>query len=49
MARLAGDVHKPGHKAARSKAASLTKKSASQRVSTSHSHTENNQVNSTNL
>ena len=50
MAGLAGDVQKPGQKtAARSKAASLGKKSASQRVKTSHPHTENNQVNSANL
>ena len=37
IAGLAGDVHKPGQKtAARSKAASLKKKSASQRAKTSH-------------
>ena len=46
MAGLAGDVQKPGR---RSKAASLGKKSASQRVKTSRPRTENNQVNSANL
>ena len=50
MAGLAGDVQKPGKKtAARSKEASLAKKSASQRVTTSHPNTENHQVNSANL
>ena len=50
MARLAGDVQKPDQKpAARSKAASLEKKFANQRVKKSHPHAENNQVNSSNL
>ena len=50
MAGLAGDVQKPGQKTAassrsKSMAASLGKKSASQRVRTIHPHTANNQVN----
>ena len=50
MAGLVGDVQKLGQKtAARSRAASLAKKSANQRVTISNPHNENNQVNSANL
>ena len=50
MAGLAGHVQNPSQKmAARSKAASLEKTFASQRVKRSHPHTENNQVNSANV
>ena len=50
MVGLACDVQKLGQKtAARSKAASLAKKSASQRVTTSRPNTENHQVNTANL
>ena len=50
MAGLASEVQTPGQKpAARLKAASFAKKSASQRVTTNHPHTENNHVNSANF
>ena len=50
MVGLACDVQKFGQKtAARLKAVSLAKKSASQRVTTSHLNTENHQVNGANL